>query len=330
MGKEKQQKVDLRNLVTRLHRQSQELQQREIIAPLLPHGKIRVRIAQIVYEFSYRGNFVGWGRFRPLNEREMELLAEAQPWERGGFLELLPALRVVMLWPDTRPQQMGVWWALAFNESDARQRFGLNAEPVPVYLCDPANGAARFERAIVRVDGRTLWFEGPDAHADPTHAEWLRETADHPDEMQAFLPGLARSERQALLYAQMHQLEAQSAPQRGPQQSKQQIPGRNRQQQQAWLHSARQRNDLEQRLRYALEKADAVLHSYSEQIRGDNEPGEIVVEWSMQGQRYRYRSTVKADLSVVASGICLSERDHEFDLTSLVKVMNDAPSWSMD
>jgi hypothetical protein len=49
------------------------------------------------------------------------------------------------------------------------------------------------------------------------------------------------------------------------------------------------------------------------------------VEWSESGQKRRYRSTLDTQLSVVASGICLSGRDQDFDLTSLVSVMADSP-----
>ncbi|HLG77627.1 MAG TPA: hypothetical protein VKX46_14510, partial [Ktedonobacteraceae bacterium] len=76
-------------------------------------------------------------------------------------------------------------------------------------------------------------------------------------------------------------------------------------------------------------KADAVLHSFSELPDTQGATRQIIVEWSMQGQQYRYRSTVDTRLSVVSSGICLSGRDHEFDLTSLVRVMTDSP-WAQE
>src|SRR5690348_541587 len=108
--KERKPKVDARSLVARLSKESQELRQREIIAPLLPGGKIRTRLNGMIHEFKPRDQFVGWGRFRPLNEREAEVLEEALPWERGGYLELFPALRVILLWSDPDPKYPGTWW----------------------------------------------------------------------------------------------------------------------------------------------------------------------------------------------------------------------------
>jgi hypothetical protein len=327
MTREQKPKVDARALIARLNKQGKTLLQREIIAPLLPGGRIRTRLGGMVHEFHPTRAFVGWGRFRPINEREAEVLEEALPWERGGYLELFPALRVVLLWPDTSPKRPGMWWAVPFNDSDAYQRFGFRAEPLPVFLCDPTNGAERFERVIVRVEGRNLWFDGPDVLADPTHAEWLREAAANIDQIERFLPGLAGSERLALLFWQLHQIEttrvsASAVVQRQPQILEQ---SQSHQQQREWLRRQALNSQLEQRLQHALAKADAVLHSYSEITNTDGSPGHLVVEWSEQGQTRRYRSTIDPRLNVVSSGICLSDRDQDFDLTSLVNVMTDAP-----
>ncbi|QBD82679.1 hypothetical protein EPA93_44615 [Ktedonosporobacter rubrisoli] len=326
MSQERKPGVDVRALVRRLNKESRDLLQRDIIAPLLPGGKIRTRLSGLVYEFKPKTRFTGWGHFRPCNEGEAELVAEALPWERGGYLELFPALRVILLWPEPDPRRPGTWWALPFNESDAKQRFGFSADPLPVFLCDPMNGAERFERVIARVDGQTLWFEGPDTLADPTHAEWLRDTAATAEQTTALLSGLASSERLALLFWQLRQFEQAAIAEQGLlSKSVRQIQEQSRGQQLAWLRRGTARLTLEARLRHALEKADAVLHSYSEIANPDGSLGHLTVEWSEQGNRRRYRSLLDPDLTVVSSGICLSDRDRDFDLTSLVNVMSDSP-----
>lgn len=328
--KERKPAPDVRSLIRRLNNESKQLLEREIIAPLLPKGKIRTRINGMVYEFKLKGRFVGWGHFRPLNEREAEPLGEALPWERGTYLEQFPALRMILLWPDPDTRRPGTWWALPFNESDARQRFGFSAEPLPVFLCDPTNGAERFERVLARVDGQSLWYDGPDMLADPTHAEWLRDAAADIEHVENFLPGLAGSERLALLLWQMRQIELALQP-ASPQQS--QGIGENQvktlpqdaKEQSVWLRQQAHQSQLEHLLRHALRKADATLHSFSEIPATDHAPGHLVVEWSELGQTRRYRSTIDQRMTVVSSGICLSGRDRDFDLTSLVSVMSN--SW---
>lgn len=315
------QPVDPRALIARLSQESQQLLHKEIIAPLLPGGRIRTRVSGLVYEFRPRERFVGWGRFRPVNEREAEALGEAQPWERSGYLELFPLLRVVLLWPDTSGRYPGTWLALPYNESDAGQRFGFGMEPLPVFLCDPTAGTERFERVLARVDGRTLWFEGVDVLADPTHAEWLRNAADQ-ENTGEMLPGLAASERQALLFWRLRLLELGLAGTNA--QPHQQARPRTRQQQRAWFQQQTRLLTLEDQLRHALAKADATLHSYSEVLNADGSVGHLLVEWSQNGQRHRYRSSIEASLTVVSSGICLSGLDRNFDLTSLVSVMAGA------
>ncbi|GLV60993.1 hypothetical protein KDH_78110 [Dictyobacter sp. S3.2.2.5] len=318
-------KVDARELIARLGQQGRDLQERELIAPLLFGGRIRTRLNGLVYEFRVRQRFVGWGRFRPTGESEARLIEEALPWERGSYLELFPALRMLLLWPDSSGRFPGTWWAIPYNEDDARRRFGLAMEPLPVFLCDPMAGAERFERVIVRVDGGIRWFEGTDLRADPRHAEWLRDASamESDEPLEKLLPGLASSERLSLLLWRIHQMElsgnAQGGGMRPPQQ---------RREQRDWLVGQTRQRALEQRLRHALSKADATLHSYSEVAASDGSLRHLVVEWSEHGQTRRYRSLVDPGLNVVSSGICLSGQDRDFDLTSLVNVMAASPSWA--
>lgn len=311
--------IDARALVARLSRAGAALLEREILAPLLPRGRIRARLDGLVYTFKPAGAFSGWGRFRPLNEREVTPAGEAWPWERAAYLELFPLLRLILLWPDPNPARPFTWWAIPFNESDAHQRFGLGNEPIPVYLCDPTDGAERFARVLARVDGRTLWYDGPDHRADATHAERLRDAAAQETAPQ-FLAGLAASERHALLFWHLRGVETAHTAEASARAT---LPRQRRGAQRAWLEGRARADRLDERLRHALAKADAVLHGYSEVPGRDALPEAVIVEWGMQGQRYRYRSTLDPNLSVVSSGICLSDRDCDFDLTSLVNVMTE-------
>src|SRR5258708_17470618 len=120
--KERKPAPDVRLLIKRLNNEGKQLLEREIIAPLLPKGKIRTRINGMVYELKSKGRFVGCGHFRALNEREAEPLGEAFPWERATYLEQVPALRVILLWPDLDTRRPGTWSASPFNECSARQR----------------------------------------------------------------------------------------------------------------------------------------------------------------------------------------------------------------
>ncbi len=312
-----------RDLVAKLAARATALREREIIAPVLPGAKVRTRLDGLVYEFSATRPYSGWGVFRPVSELAVEPVGEALPWQRGAYLELFPKLRVLLLWPE--PERQGTWWALPYNESDARQRFGLPGEPVPVLLCDE-NGVERFERVITRVDGETLWFDGPDSTADPARGEVLREIASAQDPPERLPPGLAASERASLLYFRIHQLEEAG---RGKD-LRERIGAMDKREQEELLRRDAGRFLLDERLRHALEKAGAELLGYTEILGRDGQVTGITVEWRERGEVRRYRTQLDADFTVVSSGICLSGRDRDFDLTSLVSVMNRAPGWAAD
>ena len=71
------------------------------------------------------------------------------------------------------------------------------------------------------------------------------------------------------------------------------------------------------RLEMALAKGGGVLHSYS--VEGDD----FQVSWAdSQGQK-QFSRVRRRDMTVVSSGICLSDRDADFDLTSLVGVVEE-------
>lgn len=323
-------RVDVRTLISRLGASARALQTRIILAPVVPSGRVRTRLDGLIHEFRLARQFTGWGRFRLLNERTVEYVGEALPWEREAYLGLFPSLCVILLWP---AGTNGAWWAMPANAGEAWQRFRLPAEPVRVLLVDPAQGAARFETVVARADGRLLWFGGLDALADPLHAAWLRDADREAGFPARYPPGLPGAARQALLLARLRRLEEATAADAArrldairaaagaaiPDQTRH--ARRDVRQHDALLYGA---DRLEHYLRRALERADAELIDFAEVPAGNGMTAQISVEWRQHGQEYRYRSLVDRDLTVVSSGICLSGRDGDFDLTSLVSVMLDA------
>lgn len=319
-----------RVLIARFSRQTRALRERTLLAPLAPGGRVRARLDGQIYEFAPTQRFVGWGRIRPLSEREAELTGEAPPAQRLAYLEIFPVLAVVLLWPDPNPDATGTWWALPYNENNASQRFSWNgAEPVRVHLCDPEKGAEPFARVLTRIDGDTLWYDGADPLANPARAELLRDTAAKgalgPAPPARLLSSLAPTERLALTYAWIRDLDPARAGGRpnAHRTARQGIPEAH-----AWLRRAVVSTRLEGRLQHTLAKTDAELHSFREVVAPDGTTSQILVEWSERGKARaalrRYRSPIDPAPPVVASGICLSGDD--LDLTSLVGIMVETPN----
>jgi hypothetical protein len=214
----------------------------------------------------------------------------AQPWQRGGYLALWPALRLVLIEPLTSSASSSDWVALAYNPAAAFQRFGI-AGPVVVRLVE--NGQP-FERVIGRVEGETIWYDEPDRRGDPLLAEQLRDALATGHEVCA-IAGLSPGERAS--YALLAERQRVTS---------------------AAQHAAR----TEARLRDALLLGGARLVGYTTNATG------LRVTWEREGQQST--TLINPDLAVVSAGICLSGMDHDFDLASIVGVVQDAPAFARE
>jgi hypothetical protein len=169
-------------------------------------------------------------------------------------------------------------------------------QPAPVWLAE--EGVQPFETLVARFDGSFFWYERRDSRRNPALAAYLREAAaDNTPPDQLHKSGLSAEERAA--YAWVWQL----------------------------AEDARLR-EHEVRLADALQHASGRLLSFIE--RDDR----YIVTYEVDGERH-VSNVRKGDLTVLTSGICLSGRDRDFDLTSLVGVMREAtgrpiPRWDVD
>ncbi len=159
-------KINALDLINRLGGAEAALHGQEFMAPLLRDGRARLRLRGLIYELRVTDARPGWWCCRIRDTRHAEIVTEAMPWQRGDYLALWPALRLVLL----EPLRAGAWLALPFNPADAHQRFGL-AGPLPVNLVE---GGQPFERIIGRVEGSTIWYDDIDQRADLSTAEALR------------------------------------------------------------------------------------------------------------------------------------------------------------
>src|SRR5687768_7131748 len=87
------------NLIAGLAREEAALRGQEFLAPLLRGGKARARVRGLIYELSVEGAAPGWWVCTMRNAGCAEIVAEALPWQRGEYLALWPALRLVLLEP---------------------------------------------------------------------------------------------------------------------------------------------------------------------------------------------------------------------------------------
>lgn len=148
-----------------------------------------------------------------------------------------------------------------------------------------------FDSVAARFDGSQFWFDELDPRTDPAAAPYLREAMANMVEPKALdRPSLSPGHRIAYLLRYRARLEAM-------------------------VVDERTRN--ERRLREALEHAGAALRDFAEQR------DQYRVTYEIDGRRHV--SVVRKDnLTVQTAGICLSGRDRDFDLASLVGVLRES------
>ena len=178
--------------------------------------------------------------------------------------------------------QTQTWLAYPINEADMRQRF-KTVKPVAVHLV--TEGVA-FEQSLARWNGNSCWFEEVDRRADPAIAETLQSHLKQLIPVEALQFKGITSEMRTLYELATQQIKEFAQPQRD-----------------------------EKRLRQALKLGGGELHQF--QDRGDC----WTVDWTTSDGVRHTSAISKNDLTVVSSGICLSGHDRDFDLQSLVGVM---------
>jgi hypothetical protein len=254
------------------------------LAPLLEQGRARIRLRGLVYELDVAGARAGWWMCQVLDARRAAVVDAAPPWRRGEYLALWPALRLVLI----EPLRGGDWVALAFNPSDALQRFAIRG----LLVVRLVEGGRPFERVIGRVEGATIWYDEPDRRADPAAAEQLRDALASGHDAPR-LAGIGAGERAGYLLLRQREVAATAA---------------------------REAARIERRLRDALNIGGARLVGYEASASG------LRVTWDRGGQRSV--TMVDASLQVISAGICLSGEDQRFDLASIVGVVQAAPQFA--
>jgi hypothetical protein len=274
--------TDVRKLLTELTAQEQQLHATPFLAPCVRGGRVRTRMAGLVCTFAPRpADFEGWAIFQPVDTATAEVVEEASLPRVAEYLRLMRPLRMRL----ALALDGQTWLAYPVNEADARQRWGA-VRPAAVHL---VSDGVRFEQVLARWDGSAWWFEEVDRRADPRVAERLRDALRQvtPPESLRFR-GITPEMRT------VYDLAAQQA--------------------QQFRTMMEQRRD-EQRLRQALRLAGGGLREFRD--RGDF----WLVEWSTADGERHSSAVNKGDLTVVSAGICLSGRDRDFDLQSLVGVV---------
>ncbi len=178
--------------------------------------------------------------------------------------------------------QNKTWLAYPVNEADFKQRIPT-IKPIPVHL---VSEGTTFEQILVRWDGNSWWFEELDRRADLETVEHLQKALKEKTEFtELSFKGMTPEMKTT------YQLAIQN------------------------IREFPQEYRDEKLLKSALKISGGKLNKYHD--RGDY----WTVEWQTSDGEYHSSAISKQDLTVISSGICLSGLDRNFDLQSLVGVI---------
>jgi hypothetical protein len=270
--------TDIRKLLSQIASAEAQLQSTQFFAPCVKGGRVRTRVAGMVYTFTPKPRqFEGWGILQPVDEQTAMLLEEADLPQITAYLQQFPTIRLRLAYR----LQNQTWLAYPINEADVRQRF-KTVKPVAVHLVKGVG----FEQILARWNGNSCWFEEVDRRADPAIAETLQSNLRQLIPVEELQFKGITPEMRTLYHLATQRIEGFAQPQRD-----------------------------EKRLRQALKLGGGELHQFHD--RGDY----WTVYWITSDGTRHTSAIAKENLTVVSSGICLSGRDRDFDLQSLVGVM---------
>jgi len=140
--------------------------QTEFLAPVLPGGSVRVRIAGLICTLQVGMPFEpGWAILKPLAMDRARVVDRASLRQVREYLALFPEVRLLLL-----ARAGHDWLALLAHRGD--RRFQFNG-PVQVHL---ATGVESFQQIVARFDGTSFWYQELDRRRSAAIAAYLRES----------------------------------------------------------------------------------------------------------------------------------------------------------
>ncbi|MFN6538948.1 MAG: hypothetical protein RM021_021695 [Nostoc sp. EkiNYC01] len=179
------------------------------------------------------------------------------------------------------------WLAYPVNEADVRQRLQV-VKPIAIHL---VTEGIIFDQIIARWNGQSCWFEEIDRRTDPEIVETLQSAVKEVIPVEELQFKGITPEIRTVYELATRRIDGFAQPQQD-----------------------------EKRLKKALQMGGGELKQF--QDRGDY----WTVDWTTADGVRHSSAIAKTDLTVISSGICLSGYDRDFDLQSLVAVIEQQDS----
>ena len=275
--------MTLRALVQKLAQLELDWQGCTLLAPVVAPGRATVRLQGLIYQFAIRPVEYRGFGVFRLSQGVADWVRSATPSERERYLKLWPRRQVRLL----REISPGIWMS-------------------PLGVVYEVERGSLFELVEVAFDGRNYWYIRAVLNTRLSLAEEMaRALAENVPAEELRLKGLTPADRVG--YALCRGVQGGDC---GP-------PLTSGVQPIVRVGVDVVLHDDHGRLSRALARGGGSLRGFSV------DDGAFQVSWRDSLGTDRFSVVSRGDLTVLSSGICLSDRDSDFDLTSLVGVMEE-------
>jgi len=159
--------TNIHKLINQIADAEAQLSATQFIAPCVKGGRVRTRVAGMVYTFTPKpSKFEGWGIFQPVDAKTATVVEEADLSQVAEYLQHFPQIRLRL----AHQLRGKTWLAYPINEADMRQRLQI-VKPIALHL---VTEGVVFEQIIARWNGQSCWFEDVDRRTDPAITETLQ------------------------------------------------------------------------------------------------------------------------------------------------------------
>lgn len=160
--------MDIHRLLDSMEAAEEAFLDTEFLAPVLPGGRVRVRIAGLICTLQVVGQAdPGWAILKPAASPALDrarIVRRPSLAQVRDYLALFPSLRLVLV---ARVEE--AWLAVPAYRGDSRFQI---TDPVRVHL---VQGVEPFQRIVARFDGGLFWFQEVDRRRNPAIAAYLRD-----------------------------------------------------------------------------------------------------------------------------------------------------------
>jgi len=155
--------MNILSIINRLGDKENLITEKEIISPVFYNTEIVTHIEGLIHLLKIPKTDPGWYKFKPLNEKEAQLISSANIDEIEKYLKRLPKIRIILVY-----KKGPIYFGVPIKNNN----FGLKmTKLLPIYLSDDM--ATDFSKCICRYDGLNLWYQEIDIQADLEKSEYL-------------------------------------------------------------------------------------------------------------------------------------------------------------